>query len=322
MMNGPRLMINKDRLQINKIMQITESLFSCILTADIGGSHITTGIYNINAQTIMETSVIRAKVESKGSADDILGSWGSAFKEVLKDTGVSVTGLSVAMPGPFDYEKGISYIKGLDKYETLYGVSIRESLAGLLKLDPQMIRFRNDAESTVAGEVSIGAGKEYDKVMGVTLGTGFGSAYSENKITKDINLGSEPYKDTIADDYLSTRWFFKRHYELTGVALIGGVKELSTLAAKSEVARDIFEEFAINMADFLKKPVKQFDPEVLIICGNIAGASEYFLPQLTKALHPLAIKLAQLGENAPLIGAAAMFEHIDNQAPFNSVNQL
>ena len=303
-------------------MPINDLPSSCILTADIGGSHITTGIYIVNTCTIQEESVIREEVASKGSADYILTSWGGAFKQVLKNSGQPVAGLSVAMPGPFDYEKGISYIKGLDKYEALYGLNIKDLLAGLLKLQPQMIRFRNDAESTIAGEVLTGAGKEFNKVMGITLGTGFGSAYSENKITKDINLGSEPYKDTIADDYLSTRWFLKRYKELTGIILTGGVKELSSIAEKNLVAQDIFKEFAINMADFLKKPVEHLKPEILIICGNIAKASGFFLPELAKALHPLPIKLAQLGENAPLIGVAATFDHSGSQAIFNSVNPL
>ena len=241
---------------------------------------------------------------------------------MLNNTAVSVAGLSVAMPGPFDYEKGISYIKGLDKYESLYGMHLKEILADLLKLDPEQIRFRNDAESTIAGEVLAGAGKDYQKVMGVTLGTGFGSACSNDSVTKDINLGSEPYKDTIADDYLSTRWFLKRYNEITGDTLTGGVKQLSAMAAKSEAASDIFKEFAINMAGFLKTPLAQLDPEVLVICGNIAKASEFFLPQLVKALHPLPIKLAQLGENAPLIGAAALFDTGNNPSPNNAETQL
>ncbi len=294
----------------------------CILTADIGGSHISAAIYIINSCTIQEESVIREDVISKGSADAIMTSWGKAFKQALKNSGQPVAGLSVAMPGPFDYEKGISYIRGLDKYEALYGLNIKELLAGLLKPDPRMIRFRNDAESTIAGEVLAGAGKEFDRMMGVTLGTGFGSAYSENKITKDINLGSEPYKDSIADEYLSTRWFLKRYNELTGIVLTDGVKELSSIAEKSKVAQDIFKEFATNMADFLAKPVVQLKPDVLIVCGNIAKASGFFLPELTKALHPLPIKLAQLGENAPLIGAATLFDDMDSQELFNSVNPL
>jgi len=295
---------------------------SYILTADIGGSHITAAICDPKTCTIFPQSLIRAEVDSKGSATNILTLWGGAFENVLKkNAALPISGLSVAMPGPFDYEKGISYIKGLNKYEALYGMRIREFLADLLKVEPQMVRFRNDAESTIAGEVLTGAGKEYNNVMGVTLGTGFGSAYSKNKITQDINLGSEPYKDTIVDDYLSTRWFLKRYNELTGMVLTNGVKELASLASESEIARNIFEEFAINMADFLKKPVDQLEPEVLITCGNIAKASEFFLPHLAKALHPLTIKLALLGENAPLIGAAAMFDDMNNPSPFNSVTK-
>jgi len=303
-------------------MQTNDFLSPGILTADIGGSHITAGIYDIHTHAITEETLIRSEVVSKGSANEILGSWGNAFKQVLRNSGLPIAGLSVAMPGPFDYEKGISYIKGLDKYEALYGLCIKEFLADLLKLNPQMIRFRNDAESTIAGEVLMGAGKGYDTLMGVTLGTGFGSAYSKNRITKDINLGSEPYKDTIADDYLSTRWFLKRYHELTGIVLTDGVKELASLAAESEVAGNIFNEFALNMAGFLKSPVKQLHPQALILCGNIALASELFLPHLAKALHPLPVKLASLGENAPLIGAAAMFDNTNNRVFFNSVNKL
>lgn len=303
-------------------MQINDLSFPYILTADIGGSHITVGIYNVETQTIQQQSLTRVEVDSRGSATEILTSWSNVFQQMLKNTDLPVSGLSVAMPGPFDYENGISYIKGLNKYEALYGMDIKNFLADLLMLDPQFIRFRNDAESTIAGEVLAGAGKGYQNVMGVTLGTGFGSAYSKNRITKDINLGSEAYKDTIADDYLSTRWFLKRYHELTGISLTGGVKELAKLAIKSVVANDIFKEFAINMSDFLSTPVGQLHPEVLIICGNIAKASEFFLPHLANVLSTTTIKLAQLGEYAPLIGAAAMFENTSAHVSFNPVNKL
>jgi glucokinase len=304
-------------------MEINSLSTPYILTADIGGSHITVGICHLESYGIVNQSITRAEVDSKGSITDILISWTDTFQDVLKkNTALPVSGLSIAMPGPFDYEKGISYIKGLNKYEALYGMNINQYLADLLKLGPELVRFRNDAESTIAGEVLAGAGKDHQRIMGVTLGTGFGSAYSEHKITKDINLGSQPYKESIADDYFSTRWFLKRYHELSGISLAGGVRELSELAHKSAVVRDIFKEFASNMSDFLSGHIKQLDPEVLIICGNIAKASVFFLPYLGQALNTVTIKLAQLDENAPLIGAAAMFDDPTRSAHFNSVNQL
>lgn len=293
-----------------------------ILTADIGGSHITVGICDLQNYTILKEYTTRVEIDSKGTADNILNSWAGSFQQVLKNTSLPVSGLSVAMPGPFDYEKGISYIKGLNKYEALYGMDIKQYLADLLNLDPQLVRFRNDAESTIAGEILAGAGKGDGRVMGITLGTGFGSAYSENKITKDINLGSHPYKDTIADDYLSTRWFLKRYKEITGISLTGGVKQLSELAEQDVIVQGVFKEFALNMSDFLSEPVERLNPEVLIMCGNIAKAFRFFLPYITGVLNSITIKLAQLDENAPLIGAAAMFDNMARPASVDSLNQL
>lgn len=288
-----------------------------ILTADIGGSHITAAICNLQSHTILTHSTYRVEVDSKSSAESILACWKNAFDQVLqKNETISISGVSLAMPGPFDYENGISYIKGLDKYEALYGMNIKQCLAGMLNMNEQAIRFRNDAESTIAGEVLNGAGKNYRRVMGVTLGTGFGSAYSENEITKDLNLGSNPYRESIADDFLSTRWFLRRYQETTGVHLSGGVKALAAMAPDSLIARNIFMEFADNMGEFLTGPVAQLNPDVLVICGNIAKASEFFLPQLTKKLNSIPVKLAQLGEMAPLIGAAAMFDNL--KVPANS----
>jgi glucokinase len=304
-------------------MHINSVSSPVILTADIGGSHITAAACQLESHSILTKTITRVEVDSKGPAQRILGCWESAFTLVLqKNNAVPVSGLSIAMPGPFDYENGISYIKGLDKYEALYGMDIKRHLSAALQIDPLLIRFRNDAESTIAGEVLSGAGKDHQRVMGITLGTGFGSAYSKNGTTIDLNLGSNPYQETIADDYLSTRWFLKRHLELTGVTLIGGVKELASLAPASEIARDIFKEFADHLGDFLSGPVAQYHPEVLILCGNISKAAEFFLPRLNKKLNAIPIKVAQLGEEAPLIGAAALFDQPGLAAPFNSVTKL
>jgi len=280
-----------------------------VLTADIGGSHITAGIYDSKTGFILSETLTRAEVASKGSADEILAAWSGCLRKVLSNSSTAVAGLTLAMPGPFDYKNGISRIKGLNKYESIFGMNIREYLAGALGIEAQRILFRNDAESTIAGEALSGAGRHNRKVMGITLGTGFGSAFADHSITKDLNFGSDKYRDSIADDYFSTRWFVRRYKELSGKNLSDGVRELASLSAEDNVSKQIFREFTDNLSEFLATRIETYRPDALIICGNIAKASKLFLPQLKEKTNTIAIELAELGENAPLIGAASIIKN-------------
>lgn len=287
-------------------MQINKLPGSCILTADIGGSHITSAIYDTENNSIVAKSISRVEFSSKGSAEKILSSWVEALAGTMGKAGTTIAGVGIAIPGPFDHEMGVSYIQGLGKYEAIYGMNIKRFLAEALGIPAENFRFRNDAEATIAGEVAAGAGRGADNVIGITLGTGFGSARSCNGITRDLNLGSELFQDSIADDHLSTRWFVKRYHELTGIT-IDGVKDLASMAINDQIAKNVFNEFADNMGDFLWRPIQHFRPEVLIVCGNIAKASHLFLPAVASRSNTTTFKIGELGEFAALIGAADLF---------------
>jgi len=85
---------------------------------------------------------------------------------------------------------------------------------------------------------------------------------------------------------------------------------LAQQADKSQNARQLFREFAINMADFLRGPLADLEPDLLVLCGNITKASRLFLPELSKRINMPEIRLAELGETAALIGAAGQFETV------------
>lgn len=283
--------------------------------ADIGGSHITVALVGLTGKCLIEGTSVRRDVNSKGEAKDILDSWLFVLKAVLgnADRKVKVNKLAFSMPGPFDYENGISYIKGLDKYEAIYGLNVREYLAKQLGLEPDNIIFRNDAEAFLHGEVFCGAGRGMGKAIGLTLGTGFGSAVSDKGITLDLNLGSEPFKESIADDYFTTRWFIKRFKELTGIQ-VTNVKEMVGLIELQHLNSSIFEEYADNLSLFLLPFLLKEQPEVIILGGNIAKAQHLFLDKLKSRLRSSGLdpvfKLAELNEDAALVGAAASFEPV------------
>ena len=278
-----------------------------VLTADIGGSHITTAICDTLSNTLSPESMARVSISSKDTAENIFAAWNKCFLASLTNFQPGVSGLGIAMPGPFDYENGISYITGLDKFDAIYGLDIRKQLANSLHLDVTSIQFRNDAEAAVAGEVWAHFGKYYQNIVGITLGTGFGSAHYADGVTKDVNWGSFAFKDSIADDYLSTRWFLKRYLEISGTRL-GEVKQLASLALTDRNALAIFEEFTLNLGNFLDIQLSPLQPQALIICGNIAKASAFFLPGLKTRLKHMQVELAILGEDAPLFGVASLFQ--------------
>jgi glucokinase len=276
-----------------------------ILSVDIGGSHVTAAVCDAQYGVVMPSTLVRKVLDSKGNADTILNIWTVTIKEVLKEFPLPIDGLAFAMPGPFDYLNGISHIRGLDKYEALFGLDIKSIMVNTFDFAPQTVLFRNDAEATIAGEVFNGAGRNYERVAGITLGTGLGSAIFEEGMTSDLNWGSIAYEDSVADEYFSTRWFLKRYYQLTGIS-ISGVRELAVIAEKSSIAQEVFEQFSNNLAEFLVKAMKQSNPDVLLVCGNIAKSSQLFLPNLKKQLG-IKIITGELGEKAALIGGAALF---------------
>ncbi|MBW4889742.1 ROK family protein [Mucilaginibacter sp. HMF5004] len=284
-----------------------------IISADIGGSHITAAIVDLTNKCIVENTRTRLSVDSGGTWADILGTWADALERTLVKFDAPVDMIAMAMPGPFDYKNGISWIRGLDKYEAIYGLNIKQYLATELNIELENILFRNDAESFLHGEVFAGAGLGFKKIIGITLGTGLGSACSKDGITVDANRGSFKFGDTIADDYMTTRWFLKRYRQLTGLT-VQNVKELAAMADTNADVQQVFKEFTGNMVLFLKDFINEEKPELLVIGGNIAKASRLFLPALKFELAAyfdyIDIKIAELGEDSSIMGAAAAFDTV------------
>lgn len=284
---------------------------SVVLGIDIGGSHLTAALVDEATRKFVPDSYLRVRVNSKGTAEEILGIWSKAIEDTFQAYPVANKRIGIAMPGPFDYANGISLIKGLDKYEALYKLNVKQILSQRLSISPASILMMNDAACFLRGEVYYGAARGYQDVIGITLGTGTGSAMHHNGVTHDANLGPAPFMDSIADEYFSTRWFVKRYRELTGTT-VKDVKALTDLYQTDANVKTIFAEFVKNLVVFLEGFVKAEKPQVIVMGGNIAQCSDLFLSDLTAQLAAKAITVpivrAELGEEAAILGAASLFE--------------
>jgi glucokinase len=279
-----------------------------VLGTDIGGTHITAALVNLDTKKIVEESRVRTKVNSHGTAEEIIAAWVAAIKKSFSFGPGGEKRMGMGIPGPFDYEHGISLITNQDKYEALYGLNVKKLLAKNLEMDDHNIRMMNDAGSFLQGEVFGGSVQECEDCIGITLGTGLGTARYHNSTAEDADLWKMPFKESIAEDYISSRWFVRRYNEQTGKT-ISNVKELADLAGTDKNVYIIFEEFGKNLADFLVEFIILDHPEVIVMGGNIANASDLFLPTVVRELSSRSfnkpIKKAILGEDGAILGAAS-----------------
>lgn len=274
---------------------------------DIGGTHITVCLVNPESGILEESSLTRHAVDPSLDADAIISGWAKAVKESWARVGINAGKIGIAMPGPFDYENGISLIKGLSKYETLYELPVKQMLADELSIAAGDIRMVNDATAYVRGECGMGCAQGANDVLGITLGTGLGSALYRNGQLEDGDLFCYSFRGATAEDFISTRWFLNTHEQRTGDRL-HGVKDLAELAANDEAARLLFNEFGETLAEVIHTRYKPNVPTTIVVGGNIARAWPLFLPIVQQHLGEAhEFKIAALGEKAALIGAAYLW---------------
>ncbi|MGD0341261.1 MAG: ROK family protein [Bacteroidales bacterium] len=288
---------------------------------DIGGSHITCAAVELASGKILRDTFTERKVNNQAQASVIISIWTEALSGTLSKVPADmVKGVGFAMPGPFDYVKGICYIKGVAKYENLYGFNISDAVASSLEADDSfLIRFMNDASAFAVGEAWAGSASKVNRSLSITLGTGFGSAFISEKIPvvdgpEVPRLGCVyhiPYKDGIADDYFSTRWFLGRYKALTGKEL-KGVRELADVAEADKIAAGLFTEFGTELGVFLAPFLKKFNAEMLVIGGKISNAynlfGDVFERSLKKGQCTSKVVLSKLKEDAALLGSAYLLD--------------
>jgi glucokinase len=289
---------------------------------DIGGSHISCAAVDFQKRAIVMESHATQWVDNQASADEILKNWAVALaKSMAKFDRTQLAGIGFAMPGPFDYARGVAlFTKDVAKYRNLYGINISRRIQELLALPASTeLRYLNDATAFGVGEAWLGKASGVKRSISITLGTGLGSAFVDHEIPVvegDLvpRMGSMwhlPFNNDIADASFSTRWFIKRYAQKTGDAL-DGVKQVVDRAATDSQAKDVFVEFGTNLGNFVGPWVKKFGANILVIGGNVSAAYYLFGPSLEKSLKKQQISstihVSDLKEDAALIGSARLFD--------------
>jgi glucokinase len=250
-----------------------------------------------------------------------------AFADLLHSLGTraaeqhtAIAGASLAVPGPFDCEAGMSLME--HKLTALYRKDLRGALAQRFGWPRDRFRFLNDAGAYLLGEVGAGAAKGARRAVGLTLGTGIGCAFAIDGVQvregKGVPPGGEiwdyPYADGTVEDLISTRAVKSDYLARTGRDL-----EVSAIAAAAQHdtdAREVFESFGTHLGQVLRDVVAPFRPDRVVIGGGIARSASLFLPSAEREISGLGFHVVQsaLWDQAPLVGAAHFWREQSSEA--------
>jgi glucokinase len=282
--------------------------FALLLTIDVGGSHVSAALCALD-----DLRVIQLTEAPLGGVSSFEG-----FVDLLYVLGREVAGwpqrlagASLAVPGPFDCGAGVSLMK--HKLQWLYGKDLRAALAARFGWAPGQLRFLNDASAFLLGELQAGGARGAHRAVGLTIGTGIGSAFAINGHCvmqgKDVPPGGEiwdfPYRGATVEDLISTRAVKAEYLARTGKEL--EVKQIAAAAPADPCAREVFEKLGCDLGHVIRDVIVPFQPEVVVVGGGIARSAHLFLAVTQRSLSDLELRVVPslLFDQANLVGAAA-----------------
>ena len=232
-------------------------------------------------------------ISSSGSREEIV----AALREALGSDRPDAA--AVAIPGPFDYARGVFLMK--HKFTAVYGENFR-ILVGLP--DDIPLVFIHDVNCMLLGTLHRGVAGSARRVALVTLGTGLGYAESLDGALQCNPMGSParpiwnaPYRDGIAEDYVSKRGIMRLWTAVSGKPWPEGktVKDLASAAFgkesnsdfSREEAREAFAEAGRCLGEILASPLRENEMECLLVGGQIAKSFALMEPSLRAALSHL-----------------------------------
>ncbi|MEP6853647.1 MAG: ROK family protein [bacterium] len=279
---------------------------------DVGGTHVTGALVDTDSWTLTGHSA-RRSLDSSGSADAILAEFCAAV-DALATPGRP---LGVAMPDPFDYERGIALFADVGKFDRLHGVDVRVGIIDGVRARPSSVAFVNDADAFTLGEWIAGSARGTERCVGITLGTGIGSGFlvsgrpargpglPRNGRVHTLRLGDVPLEDMVS------RRAIRRQYAFHGGDRNADVRDIAHRARDGEaVAAAVLDRVMRDLAATLADVLRSFAPEIIVVGGSMSASWDLFEPSFRSGLRDaggsdeVAIVAVRDTERAALIGAA------------------
>ncbi|MFF2525136.1 ROK family protein [Streptomyces liangshanensis] len=284
---------------------------------EIGGTHVTAALVDLPGRRVAHRTVL--PLDPHGAAGEFLARVRRCAAGLPVPPGAR---WGVAVPGPFDYATGVARFAGVGKFEALYGVDLRAALLGGLWHRPGDVVFLNDAHAFVAGEWFAGAARGHRRAVGITLGTGVGSAFlADGRVREDgpgvppegrmdlTEAGGRPLEDTV-----SRRAILARYGDPAA-----DVRDVAERArAGEERARLVLARALTVLGEALGPRLADFGATALVVGGSIARSWDLVAPALRGGLASGGWAPDDGGTGAVRLGGTGAARHTRAMTPAGS----
>ncbi|MEX2605162.1 MAG: ROK family protein [Gracilimonas sp.] len=277
----------------------------CTIGIDLGAT-------NLRVARVEDGKILQSKSQAtvKSSVpNDLINQIKNLINMVINN---DVQNIGVGVPSVVDVAKGIVYeVQNITSWKA---VPLKSILEEKFKIP---VFINNDANCYVLGEKYFGKGIGYDSIVGLVLGTGFGSGLVMNgKLVPGENCGAGeigmiPYKNSIFEHYCSGQ-FFEIHKKITGI------KAFKSANKGDQNAIEMYKEFGSHLGNALKVIMYTYDPALIILGGSIISAYDLFEKSMylamndfayPKSLRKIKITCTEL-DHVSVLGAATLY--LDN----------
>ena len=313
---------------------------------DLGGTNIKIGLFDSELKLISKTSVA-TKVDMGPNV--VIDKMAQTAKKLLAEAGFSlqdVVAVGIGTPGPAKYSEGI-IIKSTNM-PTFKNVPICRMLNERLGAP---VVFDNDANVACWGEYAVGAGKGVKDMVFFTLGTGIGGGIISNGelVHGCDENGAELGHMVIYPDgrkcncgqrgcveaYASADSTARRAREAIEAGAESNLKKVldkkgqitskdvyEHLADGDKLAKEITDGTAKALAITCINMLHTTEPKRIVFAGGMIAAGDVLLNRIkdffnehiwTLKKEMVEICFATLGEDAGIIGAAALARHTKQQ---------
>ncbi|AVF22857.1 ROK family protein [Paenibacillus larvae] len=289
-----------------------------VIGIDIGGTSLKGVVTDSEGHILAEHK--RATDAAKGR-DVILQHLGELI-QVLLDAEQQVEAIGIGTAGRVNLYTG-EVVFATDNLPGWQGTNL---VAWVTREHSLPVAVDNDGNTALIGETWLGAGRQMENVIMLTLGTGVGGANMWNgRLVRgtDWNGGEWGHvilypeglpcncgKKGCIEQYLSGTALVRSARALTGKPYLDGAEWIQDVRGGNPDAVYAMEQYITHLLLVLENIHMGLNPEAVILGGGVLDSSDYWWPDLQREMEQrglhITVKPAELGNRAGALGAAKL----------------